>query len=101
MKIKKLKNFGVEFNDLIVKLLEKDPVQRISWEQLRKHPFWDYEIAPRQLPEQPVFDEYLVSRDINPDEFYQEQERNAYFVPKIYKNKIDALRLSITAAKNI
>lgn len=32
IKIKKLKSFGVEFNDLIVKLLEKDPVQRISWE---------------------------------------------------------------------
>lgn len=48
-----------------------------------------------------MFDEYLGFRNIDPSEFYREQERNAYFVPKIYKNKIDPLRLSITAAKNI
>jgi serine/threonine protein kinase len=38
------------FNDLLVRLLEKDPVKRISWEHLRKHPFWNKEINLRKLP---------------------------------------------------
>ena len=39
--------FSDEFHDLLLKLLNKDPVEWISWEQLRKHPFWDSEIPPR------------------------------------------------------
>lgn len=47
------------FADLLGRLLEKDPVKRISWEHLRKHPFWTKEINGRKLPRQPTFDEYL------------------------------------------
>lgn len=32
--------FSSEFNDLVGKLLEKDPIKRITWPELRKHPFW-------------------------------------------------------------
>ena len=55
-------------NDLLGRLLEKDPVKRISWEHLRKHPFWNKEINLRKLPRQPAFDNYLkVFRGINSD----------------------------------
>jgi len=72
------------FNDLIKRLLEKDPVKRIYWEHLRKHPFWAKEINQRKIPRQPQFDAYLKEhRDINPEEFHEQQMKNAYFIPNI------------------
>jgi serine/threonine protein kinase len=38
------------FNDLLGRCLEKDPVKRISWEHLRRHPFWIKEIRVSQKP---------------------------------------------------
>jgi serine/threonine-protein kinase ULK4 len=32
--------FSPEFNDLVCKLLEKDPIKRITWPELRRHAFW-------------------------------------------------------------
>jgi serine/threonine-protein kinase ULK4 len=46
-----LPNFSSEFNSLISGLLEKDPVMRISWKQLKAHPFWNgAEFTDRQMP---------------------------------------------------
>ena len=56
------------FMDLLGRLLEKDPVKRISWEHLRRHPFWAREINVRRLPRQPTFDTYLKTvRRVDPD----------------------------------
>ena len=49
-KVKKVPGLSATFHDLLKKLLEKDPVSRISWDQLRKHPFWESEIPERELP---------------------------------------------------
>jgi len=66
--VPKVETCGVLFQDLLSRCLEKDPVKRISWEHLRKHPFWPKEINNRKMPRQPQFDNYLkVSRGINPD----------------------------------
>jgi serine/threonine protein kinase len=43
--------FSDSFHDLMYRLLAKDPVDRIAWEQLRKHPFWEEEIQARNLPQ--------------------------------------------------
>jgi serine/threonine protein kinase len=45
-----VEGFSPLFNDLIKRLLEKDPVKRIYWEHLRKHPFWAKEINQRKIP---------------------------------------------------
>jgi len=93
------------FNDLLKRLLEKDPVKRIYWEHLRKHPFWAKEINQRKLPRQPQFDTYLKNcREINPDEFHEQQLRNAYFIPNVqYKapRRVDPLRVSQSISKNM
>jgi hypothetical protein len=84
--------------------LEKDPVKRIYWEHLRKHPFWTKEINQRQLPKQPQFDTYLTTHGINVDDFYLQQERNAYFVPNVHyrvPRKVDPVRISHTVKKNM
>ena len=75
----KVPGFSPEFNDLVSKLLEKDPLKRISWPELRKHPYWSIQtplfVFKRGLvyPEQPQFDKYLVSRGIVPQHFYEQR----------------------------
>ena len=61
------------FSDLLERLLEKDPVKRIQWEHLRKHPFWTKEVNGRKLPKQPTFDDYLKKvRGIDPEQFAEQ-----------------------------
>ena len=86
-------------------MLEKDPVKRISWEHLRKHPFWLKEINVRKLPRQPVFDTYLKSRGVNPDEFEDMQAQEGFFIPNLQHFKqpkrADPLRVSQQVKKNM
>jgi serine/threonine-protein kinase ULK4 len=54
----RVNDFSKEFNDLLSKLLEKDPVKRINWEELKAHPFWQggskkFEFTKRFYPPQP------------------------------------------------
>ena len=94
------------FNDLLGRLLQKDPVKRISWEHLRKHPFWTKEVNQRKLPRQPTFDNYLkVKRGINPDDFADQQAREGYFIPNlahfVQPKRADPLRVSQKVKKNM
>ena len=43
--IKDVPNFSDDFNDLLKRLLAKDPIERITWHELKKHPFW-YTTSP-------------------------------------------------------
>lgn len=36
--------FSDQFNDLISKMLQKDPVKRINWEEIKRHPWWSTKI---------------------------------------------------------
>ena len=71
--------FSAEFNDLVSKLLEKDPIKRITWPELRRHPFWSANAPVITFkkgivyPEQPQFDTYLISRGIVPQHFYDQR----------------------------
>ena len=104
-KVQKVEGFSASFHDLLSKLLEKDPLKRISWEQLRKHPFWEDEILQRTLPSQPQFDKYIKSKGYSPEEFYQLQEKNSYFIPKISSepgpSEDDVLKLWMTVSSKI
>ena len=94
------------FADLLSRLLEKDPVKRISWEHLRKHPFWTKEVNVRKLPRQPSFDEYLQKhRNVEPDAFAEQQALEGFFIPNlahfIQPGRADTLRLSQRVKKNM
>ena len=44
-----------DFNDLLRRMLEKDPIKRINWEEIRTHPFWAngaLEVTKRVYPPQ-------------------------------------------------
>lgn len=46
-------------------LLQKDPVKRISWDNLRSHPFWSpFDIPTLLIPPQPHFENFIKSRAI-------------------------------------
>lgn len=38
--VPKVTSMSDEFNDLLKKLLEKDPTVRINWREIKQHPFW-------------------------------------------------------------
>ena len=40
---KQLQNYSMEFIDVLKKLLEKNPDNRISWGEIEKYPFWEFE----------------------------------------------------------
>jgi hypothetical protein len=58
-------------------LLEKDPLQRITYEELIAHPYWqdkgfEYELTGMKaykIPHQPQFDAYLKNRGIDPQHY--------------------------------
>lgn len=35
-----VRGFSDEFNDIIQLMLKKDPINRINWEEIKKHPWW-------------------------------------------------------------
>ena len=91
---------------MLSRLLEKDPVKRISWEHLRKHPFWSKEINARKLPRQPQFDTYLKQfRGINADTFFEQQVKEGFFIPNLANfrqpSRVDPMRVSQTVKKNM
>lgn len=52
----KVDGFSTDFNDLLRKLLEKDPIKRINWDEIKVHSFWfsngkQYEFSKRIYPE--------------------------------------------------
>jgi len=38
--VQPVKGFSAAFNNLVVRLLEKDPSKRMTWPELVKHEFW-------------------------------------------------------------
>ena len=71
-----------DFNDLLRRMLERDPLKRINWDEIRVHPFWkDYELPKRTYPQQTQFDAYLRQRGIVPEHFYD--QRNNPLVKKL------------------
>jgi len=45
----KVEGFSNEFNDLLRRLLEKDPIKRINWEELKSHAFWSTNGKPHDF----------------------------------------------------
>ena len=48
-----------EFTDLLHGLLAKNPAERISWPQLRVHPYWQASLDFLDLPPEPRMARFL------------------------------------------
>ena len=49
-------------NDLLEKLLKKDPIERIGWSDLINHPYWNFKLTMLTLPAQPYYDSWIQRR---------------------------------------
>jgi serine/threonine-protein kinase ULK4 len=68
-----------DFEDLVNRLLVKDPIERIQWDELRNHPFWRAKCKPLPLPPQPALENFLRmnQRSSSPEEKEQVPARAA------------------------
>ena len=92
--VQPVSGFSSEFNDLVQKMLQKDPVNRINWDEVKNHPWWTtpaaqtkkkspnskfesmmrqtYSFTERIYQPQLQFDKYLQNvRKIDPAVYYQ------------------------------
>lgn len=57
-----------EFEDLVARLLDKNPATRIGWDGLPGHPFWQAAPLPlRDMPEQPLFEQFIKEQGLRAD----------------------------------
>ncbi|KAL3692536.1 hypothetical protein R1sor_006187 [Riccia sorocarpa] len=54
-----IRNSTSEFQNLVGRLLVKDPAKRIQWPELREHPFWRTKFHSVALPPQPALVNFL------------------------------------------
>uniref|UniRef100_A0A7S0HXU4 Protein kinase domain-containing protein n=1 Tax=Hanusia phi TaxID=3032 RepID=A0A7S0HXU4_9CRYP len=104
-----LQNLSDDFNDLCGALLEKNVLYRLSWEQVRTHPFWAQELPDADLPNEPAFEEFCAKIQ---EEQVKESEDTEVESPKQYtprtrqeenslrKSGIDIVRLSQVVENN-
>jgi len=104
----KVEGFSDNFNDLLFKLLEKEPMCRPSWNELSQHPIWrDDPFTSLPLPDQPHFERYLKCKGVDPEHFYA--QRSHPFAKKLIREsskveeekQVDILRLSHNVRKNM
>ena len=55
---------SLQFQDLLHGLLQKQPEDRLKWDQVLKHPFWDPRLAPKPqpLPNEELYNMHLKKR---------------------------------------
>lgn len=95
--------FSCELQDLLDRCLEKDPAQRITWDELRVHPWIQtlpVKLEVLQLPTQPAFDK--IFRPTPPP---QSQSQFHASPPNLRRSEslskpVDVMRLSFQAKKN-
>jgi serine/threonine protein kinase len=71
--------FSDEFNDIIKKMLQKDPVNRINWDEIKRHPWWTTPIKSNST--QPVS---KVKSGAVPFFFEKGKEAKYQFTKRIY-----------------
>jgi len=55
-----IKGYSPQFNSLLSKMLTKNPANRISWQEIVTHPWWEgLHFNVPDLPDQPHFEEFL------------------------------------------
>lgn len=93
--------------DVLKKCLEKDPVQRITYEELICHPFWNIEVFKNdiedmkklyKIPSEPQFDAYLWNRCIDPIQYWLRKQ--GLSIP-MQPQRLDILRLSYNVKRNM
>ncbi|EAS06928.2 Serine/Threonine kinase domain protein (macronuclear) [Tetrahymena thermophila SB210] len=106
--VQKVSGFSNEFNDLIEKLLQKNPIKRITWDSLILHPFWSglQKLQQTDIPQQPHFDQWLANYNKQIGALTSQQQQ--YQVLQNQQNpssqtpkNVNVMRLSLNIQKNL
>lgn len=65
-------NVSPEFADLVKRLLDKNPATRMTWVEMLTHPFWQFTMAPVQMPREPALERFIKLNNLAPG--HEEQE---------------------------
>ena len=55
-----------EFQDLILRLLDKNPAMRLSWRGMCEHCFWQTPLPQRAMPPEPMLDAFIKRHGLRP-----------------------------------
>lgn len=55
-----------EFEDLVRRLLDKNPATRMTWVAMLTHPFWKFTMAPLQMPREPALERFIRANNLAP-----------------------------------
>lgn len=55
-----------EFEDLVSRLLDKNPATRIGWAELPRHMFWNTPLPARDMPPEPLLERFIEENGLLP-----------------------------------
>lgn len=55
-----------EFEDLVTRLLDKNPASRIGWADLPGHVFWKAPLPPRDMPQELLLEQFIAEHGLLP-----------------------------------
>jgi serine/threonine-protein kinase ULK4 len=101
--VPQIPELSFELNDIIQKLLLKDPLQRPTWSEIRAHPVWlssspAYEFKTKNAlyPVQPQFSDFIQqTRGISDLDFFYSQRNKPDHQFGAINQKIDFMRISM------
>ncbi|KAK9845677.1 hypothetical protein WJX84_012207 [Apatococcus fuscideae] len=92
-----LEGASIEFQDLVDRLLEKNPALRIAWPDLAEHPFWNFSLPPRSMPEELAFEAFITAHQLRPAAPIPQEGS----FDQVRQSGVDVLRLSCIVRSNL
>lgn len=95
-----------EFADLIKRLLDKNPATRMTWHEMRAHPFWQFTMSPVTMPAEPALQNFIQRYNLAPSEDQenkssQQATANASMRAQLVRESVDITRLSQIVRGNL
>ncbi|PNW72926.1 hypothetical protein CHLRE_14g612000v5 [Chlamydomonas reinhardtii] len=95
---------SAEYQEMISRLLDKNPATRIKWRELCAHPFWQVRLPTLDLPPEPALEAFIARYNLAPTvEEMRQSTRDGLKLDKgrVMRQSVDITRLSRIAQHNL